>query len=65
MIIYRNGEEMRGARESTTLRGIEYTAFVGKYGKLRKFKTIEALDEAMNKIGFKRSTAGRVSSGEK
>ena len=67
MIIYRKpGALTRVVTEFTTTSGIEFGAFVGQRGgNLRKYKTLEALDEAMDKIGFKRAAAGRVSPGEK
>jgi len=67
MIIYRKpGATPRAVTEFSTPRGIEFGAFVGpKGGDLRKYKTLEALDEAMDKIGFKRATAGQVTPGEK
>ena len=67
MIIYRKpGALTRVVTEFTTTNGIEFGAFVGQRGgKFQKYKTLEALDKAMDKIGFKRATAGRASPGEK
>jgi hypothetical protein len=56
MIIYRkSGATSRVATVFQTPTGMAYSAFVGKRGgMLRKYKSLDPLDEAMAKIGFKR-----------